>query len=244
MDYGCVVKTIWTGKEREEVRRSITKNSICRLITHFSTWRTRPRKLSTLRSSCLRRCTAALIGSVIAASVMPWMFYFLIAHRRRHLSNFRLVFWTFTYSTNSCLLFSFYLLSVVFRCCSKCCRGIPLANSARRWLKPLLSMSKLFTCVNQPGTWVCEYICVGTHLTNTNTHTRSAGTIGAVPLLIATQKHLKIGGHNHGCRTTDHVPGFGARGLASGCALCPLGPWCLACKVSPVFGGEGYQHKH
>jgi len=60
--------------------RSITKNSICRLITHFSTWRTRPRKLSTLWSSCLLRCTAALIGSVIAtsASVMPRILYFIL----------------------------------------------------------------------------------------------------------------------------------------------------------------------
>lgn len=40
---------------------SITKNSMCKLITHFSTWRTRPRKLSTLCSRWRRCCCTALV---------------------------------------------------------------------------------------------------------------------------------------------------------------------------------------
>lgn len=44
---------------------SITKNSMCKLITHFSTWRTRPRKLSTLCSRWRRCCCTALVVPLI-----------------------------------------------------------------------------------------------------------------------------------------------------------------------------------
>jgi len=59
---------------------------MCKLITHFSTWRTRPRKLSTLRSSWRRCCMALfpfpfplIVGGVGAANnvVVVMMRYFL-----------------------------------------------------------------------------------------------------------------------------------------------------------------------
>jgi len=71
--------------------------------------------------------------------------------------------------------FFFYIFICPFFCrvlCFFATAGIPLANSARRWLRPLLSMKKLFTCVNQPGTWVCE--CVYRTLTYSHTHTHRA----------------------------------------------------------------------
>lgn len=45
----------------------ITKNSMCKLITHFNTWCTRARKLSTLCSRWRRCCCTALVPLIVDA---------------------------------------------------------------------------------------------------------------------------------------------------------------------------------